>query len=322
MVLLVSIIIPTYNRAHLLSKTLESILAQTYQNWECIVVDDGSTDVTDALMAEYIAKDSRFQYHHRPANRSPGGNAARNYGFEMSRGAYIQWFDSDDIMHPEKLEKSVAQFLLFPVISVCVCTSHFFTETISVINKTTQLQTKNLFRDYVLKKIRVSCPQPLWSKKFLEGKSLFNPKSLRGQEYELYCQLFYEVGDNYKIVNEPLVYIRANTHSITKNYMQGDKKTILSYFLVLRSVLDIVLKTGEESFYRAFLSIYYRSILFALRLKKYPIVLQELKYLGNNPYKNKCIYKRKFIRDIFVIRLIQFSNGKLYYKLKKYLLLK
>src|SRR5690606_6866496 len=100
---LVSIIIPTYNRAHLIGETLDSVLAQTYQNWECIVVDDGSTDATDKMMAEYMAKDARFQYHHRPKDRLSGGNAARNYGFEVSKGEYIQWFDSDDLMLPEKL---------------------------------------------------------------------------------------------------------------------------------------------------------------------------------------------------------------------------
>lgn len=98
---LVSIIIPTYNRAHLIGETLDSVLAQTYQNWECIVVDDGSTDGTDEVMAAYMAKDTRFQYHHRPKDRLPGGNAARNYGFEVSKGEYIQWFDSDDLMLPE-----------------------------------------------------------------------------------------------------------------------------------------------------------------------------------------------------------------------------
>src|SRR5690606_26958451 len=95
---LVSIIIPTFNRAHLIGETLDSVLAQTYLNWECIVVDDGSTDDTDALMSEYIAKDSRFQYYHRPDAHKPGGNGARNYGFDQSKGGYIQWFDDDDLM--------------------------------------------------------------------------------------------------------------------------------------------------------------------------------------------------------------------------------
>ena len=76
---LVSIIIPTYNRAHLIAETLDSIIAQTYTNWECIVVDDGSTDPTDELMETYCKKDSRFQYYHRPKNRPKGANACRNY---------------------------------------------------------------------------------------------------------------------------------------------------------------------------------------------------------------------------------------------------
>ena len=60
---LVSIIIPAYNRAHLIGETLDSVLAQTYINWECIVIDDGSNDNTSELLAEYCKKDNRFQYH-------------------------------------------------------------------------------------------------------------------------------------------------------------------------------------------------------------------------------------------------------------------
>src|SRR5690554_1580908 len=107
---LVSIIIPTFNRAHLIGETLDSVLAQTYHNWECIVVDDGSTDNTDEVMAEYMARDARFQYHHRPEDRLPGGNAARNYGFEVSKGEYIQWFDDDDVMKAKFLEIKINKF--------------------------------------------------------------------------------------------------------------------------------------------------------------------------------------------------------------------
>src|SRR5690606_927984 len=101
---LVSIIIPTFNRAHLIGETLDSVLSQTYTNWECIVVDDGSTDSTDALLASYCEKDARIQYHHRPKEHLSGGNGARNYGFKLSKGEYIQWFDSDDLMLNSKIE--------------------------------------------------------------------------------------------------------------------------------------------------------------------------------------------------------------------------
>ncbi len=79
--IIIIIIIPTYNRAHLIGETLDSILAQTYTNWECIVVDDGSTDETDSLLAAYCAKDKRFQYQHRLSDRPKGANACRNYRF-------------------------------------------------------------------------------------------------------------------------------------------------------------------------------------------------------------------------------------------------
>lgn len=95
---LVSIIIPTYNRAHLIKETLDSVLAQTYHNWECIIVDDGSTDNTEDILEAYIKKDNRFKYYHRPEEHLPGGNGARNFGFKMSEGGFVIFFDSDDLM--------------------------------------------------------------------------------------------------------------------------------------------------------------------------------------------------------------------------------
>src|SRR5690554_6608802 len=101
---LVSIIIPTFNRAHLIGETLDSVLAQTYQNWECIVVDDGSTDGTDDLMGDYLAKDGRFKYHKRPDSKPKGANACRNIGLDKAVGEYIIFFDSDDLMTRDHIQ--------------------------------------------------------------------------------------------------------------------------------------------------------------------------------------------------------------------------
>jgi glycosyltransferase involved in cell wall biosynthesis len=95
---LISIIIPTYNRAQVISKTLESIIAQTFTDWECIIVDDGSTDNTEEVIDNYIKKDSRFRYFKRPQDRIKGPNSCRNFGFELSKGSWINWFDSDDLL--------------------------------------------------------------------------------------------------------------------------------------------------------------------------------------------------------------------------------
>lgn len=104
---LVSIIIPTYNRAHLIGETLDSVIAQTFQNWECIVVDDGSTDYIDELLEFYCERDPRIQHHYRPEHRAKGANACRNFGFEISKGIYIQWLDSDDILDKEKISTQI-----------------------------------------------------------------------------------------------------------------------------------------------------------------------------------------------------------------------
>lgn len=105
----VSIIIPTYNRAHLLGETLDSVLAQIFQNWECIVIDDRSTDVTNELMEFYCAKDNRIKYYHRPKSRPKGASVCRNFGLEKANGVYIQFLDADDLIGPDKLNEQVLQ---------------------------------------------------------------------------------------------------------------------------------------------------------------------------------------------------------------------
>ncbi len=108
---LVSIIIPVFNRADLTIETLQSIQNQSYVNFECILVDDGSTDDSFAVISEFIKGDARFQLYTRPENRLKGANSCRNYGFEISKGKFINWFDSDDIMHPDFISSKMAVFV-------------------------------------------------------------------------------------------------------------------------------------------------------------------------------------------------------------------
>ena len=104
---LVSIIIPCFNRAHLIGETLETVLSQTYKNWECIIVDDHSTDNTTQVVTTYAKQDARFKLVIRPDNRKKGASSCRNYGIELSQGELIQFLDSDDLLKSNKLEKQV-----------------------------------------------------------------------------------------------------------------------------------------------------------------------------------------------------------------------
>jgi teichuronic acid biosynthesis glycosyltransferase TuaG len=104
--MLFSIIIPTFNRAKLIQPTLDSILAQTYDQWECIVVDDGSTDHTGEVIQKYTAKDERFRYvYQENAERS----AARNNGIKNARGQWICFLDSDDLYEQNYLSELITK---------------------------------------------------------------------------------------------------------------------------------------------------------------------------------------------------------------------
>lgn len=106
----VTVVIPTFNRAHLITRALRSVLTQTFTAWEVIVVDDGSEDDTEAVIRSL--RDPRIRYCRQPENR--GQSAARNRGMGEARGEFIAFLDSDDDWLPEKLELQVARFRELP----------------------------------------------------------------------------------------------------------------------------------------------------------------------------------------------------------------
>jgi glycosyltransferase involved in cell wall biosynthesis len=96
-----SVVVPTYNRANFLEKTLRSLLNQSFQNFEIIVVDDGSTDNTESHIQKI--DDTRVRYYKK---QNGGVSSARNYGLQFAKGDFINFFDSDDIAYPNHLEEA------------------------------------------------------------------------------------------------------------------------------------------------------------------------------------------------------------------------
>ena len=103
---LVSIITPTWNCARFIEETIQSVQAQTYQNWEMIIVDDCSTDNTYEILQPYIKKDARIKYWCNEKNS--GAAITRNNALKMARGRWIAFLDSDDLWMPKKLEKQLS----------------------------------------------------------------------------------------------------------------------------------------------------------------------------------------------------------------------
>ena len=124
---LISIIIPVHNRVELIQHTLQSVIDQTYQNWECIIVDDHSIDNTLAVCHQLAKDDHRIHVYSLPDGKRYA-SAARNYGLQKARGEFINFLDSDDILLPQKLEKQMAVLKEHPEIDVVACQHAIFVE--------------------------------------------------------------------------------------------------------------------------------------------------------------------------------------------------
>ena len=104
---LVSVIMPSYNTAEFISESIKSVQAQTYKNWELIIVDDCSTDRTDDIVQTFLT-DKRIRYI--KLEKNSGAAVARNRALREARGKWIAFLDSDDLWEPQKLEKQI-QFM-------------------------------------------------------------------------------------------------------------------------------------------------------------------------------------------------------------------
>jgi len=120
---LISVVVPTFNYAHLIPQALESLQKQTYENWECVVVDDGSTDNTAEVVATYALKDSRIRYVKQENSKQA---AARNTGIQNSTGEYFQFLDSDDLIEPAKLDHQVNYLESHPEVDIVYSNARYF----------------------------------------------------------------------------------------------------------------------------------------------------------------------------------------------------
>ena len=120
---LVSIIIPCFNYGHLIAETLNSLIQQSYPDWECIVIDDGSSDQSGKIVADFVAKDSRFQYIHQ---ENQGVSTARNAGIHAARGTFLLFLDADDLIEKRKLEFQVQFLMARPDVDIVYGDAYFF----------------------------------------------------------------------------------------------------------------------------------------------------------------------------------------------------
>lgn len=185
---LVSIIIPLYNREELVKETLDSVLAQTYPHWECIIVDDGSTDHSLATAREYAARDSRFKVFQR--HREPkGAPTCRNIGLEKAEGEYVIFLDSDDLLADFCLERRVEKFKQNPECDFLVFSTEEFNVTIGdkevLLNVWTNQDPVERFLNFDVPWLIMA---PIWKRLSISALNGFDEYALSWQDWELHLR--------------------------------------------------------------------------------------------------------------------------------------
>lgn len=241
---LVSIIIPVYNRAHLIGETLDSILNQTYVNWECLVVDDGSTDDTLKLLSIYCKKDSRIQSYKRDSSKLKGANVCRNIGVKKAKGDYIVFFDSDDLMTPDHLHTKITAIKKYNKDYVITRTEYFNADN-SKLNKNYSFSNDDITAsNYITKKINWLTLDVMINTTL--GQSIqFNEHLKSGQEYNYFCKLVLK-SINTCFIDKVVSLRRAHEGSIRANLKTRSELKKGRFHSLWYTYLDIKTKASIQ----------------------------------------------------------------------------
>ena len=209
----VSVIIPTFNRAHLIQQTLDSVLNQSFRDFEVIVVDDGSTDHTRDVVSQYPVK-YVYQSNQGPPN-------ARNMGIKTAEGRYLAILDSDDCMLKQSLEKRVAMLDRFPEIAFVYGQVYLMDDSGNITGLAQPPFQQSGIRDGkteihdLLYANHIAASSVMIRKSCLDKVGLFNPAFIHGQEdLELWVRLCMVFNSGY--LAEPLIKLRIHSRRITE----------------------------------------------------------------------------------------------------------
>jgi glycosyltransferase involved in cell wall biosynthesis len=201
----VSVIIPTYNRAALVAEAVASVLAQTWQDFEILVVDDASTDGTGEALAPYA---DRIRLIRREARG--GVSAARNSGIGAARGEWLAFLDSDDLWLPEKLARQMAFLAAHPDLWLCQTEETWVRRGVRVNQPQTHRKIGGEIFFQSLERCMVSPSAVILHRRLIEAHGGFDEALPAAEDYDLWLRLSwrYEVG----LVPEPLIIKRGGRH--------------------------------------------------------------------------------------------------------------
>jgi glycosyltransferase involved in cell wall biosynthesis len=213
----VSVNLCCYNSARFLEETLRSVFAQTFTDWELVIVDDGSTDSTESIVRRHIEHGRKILYHRQP---NSGLGASRNKALSLSRGTYIALIDHDDVWAPRKLELQVRQMAANERLAL----SYTDTQVIDGLGR--------VVRDYMPRELTaqgdvlaplflrdfIACSSVLIRRDAMDEASAFRPELRITEEYELFLRLaeWHPFGH----VEEPLLQLRMHGGNASWNFLR------------------------------------------------------------------------------------------------------
>ena len=211
---LVSIITPAYNAAAYIAETIESVFAQTYTNWEMLIVNDCSKDNTAEIVQSYAAKDKRIKLINLKQNS--GAAIARNAAIQNAKGRYIAFLDSDDLWKKEKLQKQI-QFMQQNGYAFTYTSYEHFKETKENIQNQVQIP-KSLNYQQALKGNQIGCLTVMLDKKQMLNIHFTTQKH---EDYILWLNILKQGITAYGIQESLALYRTGNSKSISGNKMQS-----------------------------------------------------------------------------------------------------
>lgn len=328
---LVSIIIPNFNREAFIAETLESLLDQSYSNWEAIIVDDGSTDNSESIINEFCLKDERFHLFKRD-HFPKGAPTCRNIGIQMAKGEYLIFLDSDDILAPYCLRKRIDYFLEFPNYDCLVFPMLIFYKR---PGDSPVLWNGYKGEDALSEFLWMNSPWqttgPLWKKSSVLRITNWDEELLTWQDWEFHIRALI-MGMSYKIIDDlPDCFLRRDDHDriSAKDYYFSHFQARLPLFEKVLNLLithNKLLPSYKKSFTFHYFSHAVRTAMFwpkgelslsYMHRMKHHRLVSSMVYLLLYIYIRSLAYSKNF--KLNIINLLLYKSG--YRLLPKYFLL-
>tara|TARA_R110002051_G_scaffold44460_1_gene90015 strand:+ start:3365 stop:4135 length:771 start_codon:yes stop_codon:yes gene_type:complete len=238
---LISIISPSYNSAEFIEETINSISAQTYQNWELIIVDDCSKDDTVSILKKISEIDNRIKYFTNTTNQ--GAAISRNIGLKNARGRFIAFLDSDDLWYPKKLEIQI-NFMLSNSYPISFTSYELIDEKGLQLGKIIQTVERIDYQGYMKNTIIGMSTSMIDT--HIVGKDFRFTNIRTRQDTYLWITLL-KKGFNAYGINQILAKYRVRSNSISANKLKAAKRVWYLYYTLEK--LGIVKSTYYFSFY-------------------------------------------------------------------------